>query len=269
MMISDFVDYYPLEDFLPLPVRNMYSIKSGWKILLDTLVNRISSSYDIQLKSTVREIIKLESGFNIIYERDNNRHTIRCEKLVIACNLMIKDTVTFSGFEFDMNKFLNQFGCVKFAKLFTYHKNIPEEVKGATKLNHSILSKMIYMDSNLIMSGYLQNDNAEQLNNLLNIKKDELKLNTVIDKLIENTGFIELPPVIDYRFQYWPYGVHYWKERKITVYDVYKKTGLIFVGEMVAKNQGWTEGAIESVNDWFNYKNYITSKIDLFNLKRY
>lgn len=268
MMISDLVNYYPLEDYLPHPVRNMYSIKSGWKALLDALVKHISGSYEIQLESIMREIIKLDSGFDVIYVRNNQQYKIRCEKLVIACNLMIKDTVTFSGFKFNLDIFLNQFGCVKFAKLFTYHEHIPDDIKGATKLNHSILSKMIFMDSNLIVSGYLQNDNAEQLDNLLNLKKDKLNINIIIDKLINNTEFVKLPPVIDYRFQYWPYGVHYWKERNVSVYDVYKKTGLIFVGEMVANNQGWTEGAIESVNNWFTYLLYITSKYDSNNLNK-
>ena len=60
--------------------------------------------------------------------------------------------------------------------------------------------------------------------------------------------------LIDY---YWPIGTHYYeplkgpfKTRKEFVYSAqHPEKGMLVVGEVVSRDQGWTEGALESVKE--------------------
>ena len=59
------------------------------------------------------------------------------------------------------------------------------------------------------------------------------------------------------RIFYWPVGTHYfkplprnWNSRKDFLEHVQNpRENLYVVGEMVSRNQGWTEGALESVEN--------------------
>jgi hypothetical protein len=62
---------------------------------------------------------------------------------------------------------------------------------------------------------------------------------------------------------YWPVGTHYYTPLKHTLRGQFidnaqhPMNGMLVVGEVVAANQGWTEGALESVSkvvtkQWLN-----------------
>jgi monoamine oxidase len=57
---------------------------------------------------------------------------------------------------------------------------------------------------------------------------------------------------------YWPIGTHYYKPLNLALYkdrdefiDIaqHPEKGILVVGEVVSKNQGWTEGALDSVKE--------------------
>lgn len=261
MMIKDLIEYYPLTDLLPNPKRDMYHIDGGWNKLLEALMDKIKHKYEIHLESLVVEIIKSESHYVVKYKHKSDIYVLKCNKLIVATDLKIKNTVKFTNFDSKLiEMFLDQFEGIKFAKLFTYHEFLPSHFNNI-KLNHSVLSKMIRIDDNLLMAGYAQNENAEYLHEILDStflnKQQKLE---IINVLIKNTGIKNISSAIDFKFQYWINGIHCWKTKKISVYQVYNQTGLVFLGELVGKKQGWVEGAVETVNRWYMYLKYIHTK---------
>ena len=66
-------------------------------------------------------------------------------------------------------------------------------------------------------------------------------------------GQLKITAIKDY---YWPVGTHYYeplkgdfKNRNEFIYKAqHPENGMLVVGEVVSRDQGWTEGALESVN---------------------
>ena len=103
------------------------------------------------------------------------------------------------------------------------------------------------------MIAYSDNENAITLKKYL---KNTEKNCTFFARLVEEAvgipiGQLHIIAIKDY---YWPIGTHYYeplssyKTRDEFIYQIqHPESGLLVVGEAVSKNQGWTEGALESV----------------------
>jgi hypothetical protein len=118
------------------------------------------------------------------------------------------------------------------------------------------LQKIIPMDINkgIYMIAYSDNTNALLQKNYLKNTPDNRNLYC---DLIEGSlgipkGELKILSIKDY---YWPIGTHYYeplkspfKNRNEFIYKAqHPENGMIVVGEVVSKDQGWTEGALESV----------------------
>jgi monoamine oxidase len=76
-------------------------------------------------------------------------------------------------------------------------------------------------------------------------------MKTPLSRLQEMAGY-EFDDVVKF---YWEHGTHYykplsarWKDRDEFIrYAQNPVAGIYLVGECISKNQGWTEGALESV----------------------
>ena len=99
------------------------------------------------------------------------------------------------------------------------------------------------------MCAYADNKNADKLyNNFLNIE--------YLENLIKEALNIDAIKIIKFVSYYREIGTHYYKPLS----NIYKsrldfinqaqhpKENIIVVGEVVAEDQGWTEGALSSVN---------------------
>ena len=81
---------------------------------------------------------------------------------------------------------------------------------------------------------------------------------TFFEKEVENalnipSGSLKITALTSY---YWPIGTHYYEPLDKTKYKTrrefikeaqHPETGMLVVGEAVSRRQGWTEGALESV----------------------
>ena len=119
------------------------------------------------------------------------------------------------------------------------------------------LQKIIPMDSSkgVYMIAYSDNESAISLKN--NLKNTE-KNCTFFARLVEESvgilaGQLHIIAIKDY---YWPVGTHYYeplssyKKREEFIYQCqHPESGLLVVGEVVSRHQGWSEGALESVKD--------------------
>ena len=119
------------------------------------------------------------------------------------------------------------------------------------------LQKIIPMDANkgVYMIAYSDNENATLLKPYLkNNEENREFFCTLLEKSLgipENS--LHLIAIKDY---YWSIGTHYYTPLQRKLYknreDFIEKAqhpekNILVVGEMVSLNQGWTEGALESV----------------------
>jgi hypothetical protein len=141
-----------------------------------------------------------------------------------------------------------------------------EYVKGYTFLPGP-LQKIIPIDPNngIYMIAYNDNNNTIILKKHLqnNSENRELYQRLLEKSLGMPNDSIHIIAIKDY---YWPIGTHYYKPLNKELYSSreefidkaqHPEKGILVVGEVVSRNQGWTEGALESVKDvvtkkWIN-----------------
>ena len=110
----------------------------------------------------------------------------------------------------------------------------------------SPLQKIIPMDKEkgVYMICYNDNKNAEMLKSRM---KNSLKNRIYLCKLFRDAlGIKEKLELIAIRGYYWKEGTHYYDKKADKL--IQSDDGITVVGEMISMNQGWVEGAIESVD---------------------
>jgi len=124
-----------------------------------------------------------------------------------------------------------------FLRMYVYH---PRRQKPRTVYQHNALQKSMGISSTITMVSYSDNKNAE-------------RVMTLSDDQIEKLAGFQYDDSV--RF-FWKAGTHYYRpldtERFPTrdnfiEYAQNPEPRVYLVGECISKNQGWTEGALESV----------------------
>jgi hypothetical protein len=108
-------------------------------------------------------------------------------------------------------------------------------------------------DTGIYMISYSDNKNALYLKKYLeNTEKNRLFLCALIEKSLGIPK--QTLQLLDIKDFYWPIGTHYYsplhgfKSRKAFLKDVQNpEQGMLVVGEVVSDDQGWSEGALRSV----------------------
>jgi hypothetical protein len=139
-------------------------------------------------------------------------------------------------------------------------KSIPvlkEYVKGFTFVPGP-LQRIIPMDpdNGVYMIAYNDNNNTIALKNYLQNTRDNREMYEIL--LEKSLGMPENSMhIIAIKDYYWPIGTHYYKPLDKELYKSreefidkaqHPEKGILVVGEAVSRNQGWTQGALESVN---------------------
>lgn len=234
-----------------------------WKKMVLDLASKIGESH-FKFSNNVSKVTKLEdSQCRFLVETDNGVNYM-CNKVIIATTITGIRTLLPKHIYNDIEgqPFLRLYG--KFSK-----QSIPimkEYIKGYTCLPGP-LQKIIPMnpDKGVYMIAYNDNNNALALkNNLENTEENRTLYCELLEKSIGiPNGSLHLLAIKDY---YWPIGTHYYKPLNKKLYEdrdefidiaQHPEKGILVVGEVVSKNQGWTEGALQSVKSvltkkWIN-----------------
>ena len=136
-----------------------------------------------------------------------------------------------------------------------------EYVKGYTCLPGP-LQKIIPInpDEGIYMISYNDNNNALKLKNNLENTKENMNLycDLIETSLGIPTNSLNLIAINAY---YWQIGTHYYKplnqsmsRSEFIKIAQHPEKGILVVGEVVSKNQGWVEGALKSVGKVLNKK---------------
>jgi hypothetical protein len=221
-----------------------------WRKMVLKLADEIGESH-FKFSSNVSNIQKTGGEF-VLDTEGGKQYT--CSKVIVATTITGIRNLLPNPIYRDIvgQPFLRLYG--KFTKA-----SIPimkEYVKGYTFLPGP-LQKIMPMDSDagIYMIAYNDNNNTLALKNKLENTPENRDMYC---KLIEKSlgipaDSLHLIAIKDY---YWPVGTHYYKPLNLSIYkdrsefiDIaqHPEDGILVVGEVVSKNQGWTEGALDSV----------------------
>lgn len=224
-----------------------------WKKLVLKLYHFIGTSH-FKFSNNVIKITKTqEEPCRFLIETENGINYL-CNRVIVASTInTIRKLIPKPIYnDIEGQPFLRLYA--KFTK-----SSIPimkEYVKGFTFLPGP-LQRIIPMDPNngVYMIAYNDNSNTIALkNNLQNTKKNRELYEILIEKSLgipDNS--IHIIAIKDF---YWPIGTHYYKPLNKELYKSreefihlaqHPENGMLVVGEAVSRNQGWTEGALESV----------------------
>ncbi len=229
------------------------SFSVPWKRLVLKLYDYIGANH-FKFSSKVIKITKiLDKPCRFLIDLENGNQ-ITCNKVIVASTIdTVRKLLPYKIYEdIEGQTFLRLYA--KFTK-----NSVPilkENIKGFTFLPGP-LQKIVAVDpdNGVYMIAYNDNDNSKTLKNHLQNNKENRELyQTLLEKSLGiPNGSLHIIAIKDY---YWPIGTHYYKPLNKELYSSreefidkaqHPEKGILVVGEVVSRNQGWTEGALESV----------------------
>jgi hypothetical protein len=253
----DTLYHYGMED-------NAFTYKAfyvEWKEMVHRLADAIGHNH-FKFSNDVIKIAKISGKpcqFQIVTESGNNYY---CKKVIVA--------TTISGIRKLLPRYpiYNDIEGQPFLRLYGKFSEksapiIQQYVKGITVVPGPLQKIMpIEPDKGIYMISYSDNNNATLLKkHLENTEKNRQLFCQIIEQTLgipDNS--LHLIAIKDY---YWPIGTHYYKPLNKHLYKTraqfitqaqHPEDGILVVGEVVSNNQGWTEGALESVKSALSKK---------------
>jgi hypothetical protein len=227
-----------------------------WKNLIMKLYHLIGEK-NFKFSKKVIQIDRDEPSILSVVVEDGSKYT--CNKLIIATTIdatrkLLPHYPIYKDIE--GQPFLRLYAkfTKKSADILREHINRFTFVEGP-------LQRIIPMDvdKGVYMIAYNDNDNATTLKHHLENNEQNRRL---YEMLLEDSLGIprDTLKIIGIKAYYWPIGTHYYKPLNNQLYasrkEFMKKAqhpekDILVIGEAVSRNQGWTEGALESVETIF------------------
>lgn len=248
--MEEVINHYGMED--NVSGWNGYSI--SWKTLIEKLAQNIGKN-NIKMNTSVKKIMLNNDNIYKIttHNPNNNEKTYYAKKVIIA-------TPIDNTRKIIKNKLYNNIDGQPFLRMYgIFHKKCIPILKNAingTTIVNSPLYKIIPInpDKGIYMIAYTDNKGALALKKYIN---NTIANRSYLSKMISKSiGLNTVCKLKDIKSFYWNIGTHYYKPLKNLKFknrnDYIKKAqnpqkNMYVVGEMISHKQGWTEGAIESV----------------------
>ena len=248
--ILDVLEHYNMDD----NYGQIEIIKIKWNKLINNLVMKIGED-KIFLNHKIHNITNHDKIFytntNYPYSTNGDTKIISSKNIVIATDILflqklLKNTI------YDQVK--HQPFIRIYAKLSkTSSDQLKKIMKFGSILVDSVIHRIITMneEKRIYMIVYSDNDDANKV-----LKMTTTELEEEIQKAINSNQFITIEEILRI---YWKAGTHYYlpSSKYIDRQSFISKlqfpiNGLYVVGEAVSINQGWTEGALQSVENIIN-----------------
>ena len=225
-----------------------------WKMLVDKIVSSLNNH--IVNNTEVTSIHQHEHFFEIL-TKGNQHKTYYCEKVIIATDIdslqhLIQPMIPNSSI-------YNQIKGQPFLRLYAKFSkdSIPylqQVIKGVTVIPGP-MQKVIPMnpEKGVYMIIYSDNDDANYFKKYFkNNEKNRNYLKNMMEKSLELEGKLDILSIEAF---YWKNGTHYYaplqskfKNREEFIDKAqHPQKNMLVVGELISQNQGWVEGALESV----------------------
>lgn len=229
------IKYYPKTDLYHSSKKYFLTVPDIHEIIR-VLSNRVFSH--ICLRKKVNMIEKKDKKWFVHTSQD----TYITKNVVMATDFSGFKNIKFKPCLKSVKSILKYIGTNPFIRWYTFHDSVQVENPILT----SGLGKKIFpIQEKVLMSGYADNEDAKKLKKF--IQSSSLTQKTkVIQEMLENHGTVT--KVKDSFYKYWNVATHYFRKGYSNNKDYFYEDNLYIVGEMPSFNQGWTEGALESVN---------------------
>ena len=261
---TGYTDYENADLYETLYNYGMDDNKSGWtglhipwKNMVDKLYHIIGKNH-FRFSNDVIEIKKIKEKPCLFQIKTANGTLYHSNKVIVATTITgIQKLVPGAD---KKTSLYQQIHNQPFLRLYAKFNKESAEIMKKYVTSYTIvpgpLQKIIPMDPNkgVYMIAYSDNYYALiQKNYLENTPENrDLYCDLLEESLGIPKGQLKITAIKDY---YWPVGTHYYeplkghfKTRNDFIYKAqHPEKGMLVVGEVVSKYQGWTEGALESV----------------------
>jgi len=234
-----------------------------WKQLVLKLCDTIGWEH-IKYKTVVIGIQQNKDTSSFIYDVYTNKLTYRCKKIIVATN--INGILKLVPGADQIGSLYRQIHGQPFVRVYAKFPEKSAQIMKSYVPYQTIvpgpLHKIIPMSNDVYMIAYSDNEGALYLKgHLENTAKNRHFFEYLLEISLgipENT--ISITSIKDY---YWSIGTHYYGPLDKTVFDSrnsfihetqHPGPNILVVGEVVSSDQGWTEGALESVHSVLNKK---------------
>jgi hypothetical protein len=243
--MEEVINHYGMDD----NVSGWKGYGLSWNTLIEKLVKCIGKK-NIKVNTSVQKI-KLEN--NDIYKITTNNKTYYSKKIIIGTTIDTLKKLVKSNIYNNIGgqPFLRTYGIFEKKCILTLKNAV-----NSTTIVNSPLYKIIPInpDKGIYMIVYSDNKGALALKKYAkNTPVNRKYLSKMVSKSLGITPVCKLKDIKSF---YWNIGTHYYKPLKKLKFkdrNEYIKMAqnpqknMYVVGEMISHNQGWTEGAIESV----------------------
>ena len=242
--------YYGLEDNLG----NYIGLSIPWNDLIYGLIDEIGRA-KIKTNMEVKSLAKMSD--KLVVNCTKNRH-LYCRKVIVATTVETTRQL-FPNLRLYKTAIHGQTFLRVYAKFDSKSRAIMEEATaGKTTVVPTALQKIIPMDvkKGVYMIAYSDNKSAKGFKNHLTNVSNNKKL---FASLVETSLGLESDSlnITHIKPYYWEIGTHYYsplphnfnEDREALIYHLqHPDSNIIVVGEAFSRNQGWSEGALESVH---------------------
>jgi thioredoxin reductase len=228
-----------------------------WKNMVDKLYHIIGKN-NFRFSSDVDEIKKIKEKPCLFQIKTANGTLYHCNKVIVATTITgIQKLVPGAD---KKTSLYQQIHGQPFLRLYAKFNKESAEIMKKYVTSYTIvpgpLQKIIPIDANkgVYMIAYSDNYYATLQKKYLDntVENRDLYCDLIEESLGIPKGILKITAIKDY---YWPIGTHYYeplkghiKTRNEFVYKAqHPEKGMLVVGEVVSRDQGWTEGALESV----------------------
>jgi hypothetical protein len=243
----DVLNYYEFDD--------NYSSWNGfsfsWNILVKKLFEKIGSK-NIKKKSHVNSIKKLSDAKYEVLCSNNKKYF--SNKVILATTIeSVKKLLPKMKI---YNQIKGQHFLRVYGKFSNHSLEIMKEKCSKTTIVPGIIHRVIPInkEKGIYMIAYTDNKDAKRLSKY---HKNTIKNRNILCRLLERAldipkNMLQLDDMINF---YWHIGTHYYKplkgnyknRREFCYIAQRPDKNIRVIGEMISMKQGWTEGALESV----------------------
>ena len=228
--------------------------KFNWNELTKRLIDEIGPEHFIFSQNVERIAIDITNNQYIVETCPKTSKNYNCHTVIVATTIDTLRTL------FPQHSIYSQIEGQPFVRIYgKFTKRsamIMQQHVSKMTIVRGILQKIIPIDTmkGVYMIAYSDNQNAKELFQLYdNTDDNRQELCRLLEKSLDiPTNELDLIAIKSY---YWHIGTHYYKPFVHTARKEFIKkaqhpaNNILVVGEVVSRNQGWVEGALQSVND--------------------
>lgn len=261
---AGYTDYENADLYETLYNYGMDDNKSGWTGLYIPWKNMVDKLYHIigknhfRFSSEVIEVTKINQRPCLFEIKTDNGNIYHSNKVIVATTITgIQKLVPGAS---NKNSLYQQIHGQPFLRLYAKFSRESIDIMKKYVSDYTIvpgpLQKILPIDANkgVYMIAYSDNTNALIQKRYLNntVENRNLYCDLIEESLGIPSGSLKIIAMKDF---YWPIGTHWvsplkgpYRTRNEFVYKAqHPQNGMLIVGEVVSRYQGWTEGALQSV----------------------